>query len=451
MKTKTLMVFILFYSSQIFSQNSDWNILQPSNIGVFKNIQVKNEMNMYLLTDLGLYKSVDKGYNWIELIRGDIETFSLYNDNEIIISKNYDQGNCSILLLKEDVNTLIKENEHFISKENNSSVVISKYFINKGDIYAVADYRFEPFMSKYGNLFSNILFKTNGDTLWQKINYPGYYIYSLSIKNKDTLIVANNGSTSSNKTMGWTQRIEYSYNNGAIWSVYGGVYLNSNTNLTTISSLIISQSDAIIYGQYNLHSYDATRGLFRLDDFMDTNHNGKWDNYLIGIPIIKLFSHSSSSNLYALTPDSLFVSKTDGKSWYNRNNSQIFSNNLDFTVDKDGIVYVISSNKIYKSKNDLTIVEKDNIHLSNEYILLQNYPNPFNPQTTIEYSIAKAGNVKILLYDMLGKELRVLADEFKNVGHHKIVFDGSNYSSGIYFYKIQTSNYSQTKKLSLIK
>jgi hypothetical protein len=83
--------------------------------------------------------------------------------------------------------------------------------------------------------------------------------------------------------------------------------------------------------------------------------------------------------------------------------------------------------------------------------LKQNYPNPFNPQTNIEFSIAKPGIVKILVYDVLGKEVGVLVNEFKNAGRHKIVFDGSNYSSGIYFYRIITNQYSQTKKLLLLK
>lgn len=86
-----------------------------------------------------------------------------------------------------------------------------------------------------------------------------------------------------------------------------------------------------------------------------------------------------------------------------------------------------------------------------EYSLLQNYPNPFNPLTNIEFSLAKAEHVKIFLYDLLGRRVGILLDEYKDMGQHKIVFDGSNYASGTYFYKITTSNYSKTKKLLLIK
>lgn len=98
----------------------------------------------------------------------------------------------------------------------------------------------------------------------------------------------------------------------------------------------------------------------------------------------------------------------------------------------------------------LTGVENES-YMPKDYVLFQNYPNPFNPKTNIDYYIPKAGHVKLIVYDLLGREANVLLDEFKDIGRHKAVFDGSNYSSGIYFYRIITGNYSETKKLVLLK
>ncbi|MDP2038696.1 MAG: T9SS type A sorting domain-containing protein, partial [Ignavibacteria bacterium] len=61
----------------------------------------------------------------------------------------------------------------------------------------------------------------------------------------------------------------------------------------------------------------------------------------------------------------------------------------------------------------------------------QNYPNPFNPTSTIRYNIAKAGFVKISVYDILGREIRVLVNEEKNAGHYEILFDARDLSSGV--------------------
>jgi subtilisin family serine protease len=87
------------------------------------------------------------------------------------------------------------------------------------------------------------------------------------------------------------------------------------------------------------------------------------------------------------------------------------------------------------------------------YSLSQNYPNPFNPSTTIRYSIPFGGNVKLKVYDILGRETAVLVDEYKQTGNYEVEFStiGKNISSGIYFYKLTAGNFSSAKKLVLLK
>ncbi len=85
------------------------------------------------------------------------------------------------------------------------------------------------------------------------------------------------------------------------------------------------------------------------------------------------------------------------------------------------------------------------------YALEQNYPNPFNPSTTINYSIAEAGIVKMAVYNLLGQEVAVLINEFKEAGPHTITFDASELTSGAYFYTIETPQFKQTRKMLLAK
>jgi hypothetical protein len=87
------------------------------------------------------------------------------------------------------------------------------------------------------------------------------------------------------------------------------------------------------------------------------------------------------------------------------------------------------------------------------FSLGQNYPNPFNPATNIQYSLGKRQFVSLKVYDILGTEVAVLVDEEKPAGEYKVKFDVSEYklTSGIYFYKIQTEEFLQTKKLVLMK
>ncbi len=85
------------------------------------------------------------------------------------------------------------------------------------------------------------------------------------------------------------------------------------------------------------------------------------------------------------------------------------------------------------------------------YALEQNYPNPFNPSTTIKYSIAKDGFVKLVIYNMLGEEVTALVNGVQKAGRYEINFDASGLSSGIYIYKIESADFTSAKKLMLMK
>lgn len=87
----------------------------------------------------------------------------------------------------------------------------------------------------------------------------------------------------------------------------------------------------------------------------------------------------------------------------------------------------------------------------NEYLLKQNYPNPFNPVTNIEFSIPKSGNVKLVIYDMLGRDVKTLVDESLNAGSYKVDMNASELSSGTYFYKLTSGDYTEIKKMVLVK
>lgn len=86
-----------------------------------------------------------------------------------------------------------------------------------------------------------------------------------------------------------------------------------------------------------------------------------------------------------------------------------------------------------------------------EFTLAQNYPNPFNPTTSIKYSIPKSSLVKLVIYDLLGREVKTLVNETKTVGNYEVTFDASNLASGAYFYRITAGDFTDVKKMVLIK
>ena len=86
-----------------------------------------------------------------------------------------------------------------------------------------------------------------------------------------------------------------------------------------------------------------------------------------------------------------------------------------------------------------------------EFALKQNYPNPFNPTTTIEYDLPKAAQVKIEIYNLLGKRVKTVLNIYKNAGRHKFIFDSNNLASGVYLYRIEAGTYTNSKKMILLR
>jgi hypothetical protein len=101
--------------------------------------------------------------------------------------------------------------------------------------------------------------------------------------------------------------------------------------------------------------------------------------------------------------------------------------------------------------NLITDVETNPGPLPKAFDLQQNYPNPFNPVTTIKFSLPQTDQVSLKVYDMLGNEVSELINQTIAAGVHDVTFDASSLSSGTYFYRIISGNYSETKKMTLIK
>jgi len=99
----------------------------------------------------------------------------------------------------------------------------------------------------------------------------------------------------------------------------------------------------------------------------------------------------------------------------------------------------------------VTGVTQNGNNVPSEYALSQNYPNPFNPSTKINFAIPTTGLVTMKVYDVLGKEVATLINEVKNPGNYIVEFDGSNLSSGAYFYKLQVGDFSSVKRMVLVK
>ena len=101
--------------------------------------------------------------------------------------------------------------------------------------------------------------------------------------------------------------------------------------------------------------------------------------------------------------------------------------------------------------SNLIGIEPNGTEIPLVYKLYQNYPNPFNPSTTISFDLIKPGNVKIVLYDILGREVRTIVNEHAEPGRFKVIFTADNLASGLYFYRITSNEFTDVKKLLILK
>ena len=131
---------------------------------------------------------------------------------------------------------------------------------------------------------------------------------------------------------------------------------------------------------------------------------------------------------------------------------------LSVRPDNNGYVYSAGEAETPAGDVDLfsvklsktTSVETETVVPEN-FELFQNYPNPFNPSTRIQYRILSLAKVTLKVYDLLGNEVAILVDEYKSAGTYDVDFNGESLNSGIYFYTLNAGNFTQTKKLVLLK
>jgi len=172
----------------------------------------------------------------------------------------------------------------------------------------------------------------------------------------------------------------------------------------------------------------------------------------------------SVANSSKITAKNITVEVVNAPQWMSFTNSKSQIQNLQsnesstarftFAVDKSApvgkeqkLLFVITSPTGENWTKEIAV----QVSAPEKFELFQNYPNPFNPSTTIEYTLPKAGNITLKIYDAIGKEVAILVNEMQEAGYYSARFDASKLSSGMYIYKLTSDKFNEVKKMSLIK
>jgi photosystem II stability/assembly factor-like uncharacterized protein len=266
---------------------------------------------------------------------------------------------------------------------------------------------------------------TNDGLNWNLVNCD-----LLTMQNVNSLAVSGN-----NIFAGAEGAIFLSTNNGTNWNVIN----NGFPNYLDVYSIAISGIN-IFLGTNN--------GVF-----LSTNNGANWSSVGFANKVVLSFATSGTSVLAGTDSNGIYLSTNNGTNWVNKNQGfNVLPSVYALTISNGYIFAGTWSNSIWRRPlSEIISVQNISTEIPAQFSLSQNYPNPFNSTSNLKFQISNLSYVKIIVYDIMGREVQTLVNERLQLGTYEVTFDGSTLNSGIYFYRMKTEGFSETKKMLLIK
>jgi Secretion system C-terminal sorting domain len=223
-----------------------------------------------------------------------------------------------------------------------------------------------------------------------------------------------------------------STDDGGTWSTVGPP---SNT-----TSFALGAGNSLIAG--------TTSGIYLSDD-----DGASWVPSVPGLPgtPVNCLIQNRTRVFFAGTSGGVCSSNDGGFTWTAINDGLTQLNVHALALDSTGYLYAGTDVGVFRSTQSTTSVDKELDPKPSTFSLRQNYPNPFNPSTTIRYGLPSESHVTLTVYNTLGQKVTELVNGEMHAGYHEVRFDGTNLTSGVYFYRLQAGNFVATKKLLFLR
>ena len=416
-------ICILFIYS--VSLNAQWSVLSTVSQNNPSNFIVNHSGNLYVTTNDGVYISTDDGQTWTEIT------------NHFIVdaadANRYIEFAGSNIYIGTTINGIYSSPDNGATWQFDTTGLGSFSFGPQIDLlYTDGN---TVFASYAGFSEKGFFRKPVGSGTWTKVvsgvigNDYGTEVLGLTKIGTELYASTpvNGVYVSTDDGVTWTQKANNNFpSDGTIFP------FNSN-RLLSIGNTLYLKSHA---------------GLFSSADFGDN-----WTRIDQGFAANSIQCiYTDGSNLYASLwgNDNAYYSTNGGNSW-----TDISAGLPQWVVSfamKNGTLYATTfGNSEVIIYSGITDVEPGNNSLPSKFNLSQNYPNPFNPSTKIKFSVPINSFVSLKVYDAIGREVAELVNEELQTGSYLVEFDGSNLSSGVYFYTLKAGNFVSTKKLVLMR
>ncbi len=404
MKKLNLFIFVFFsISLDGISQNGWMNIYTfPEDVS---SICFIDSVNGFAGTGLlagskKIMKTTDAGYNWTDVLQTDYVINNLYFYNHNIgfavcengkIYKTLDSGINWILLPFSD-----------------SNYVYNIFFLDENIGWAC--------------LGSDKIIKTiDGGNNWTASTTPN------AIANQDVEFI--------NDSIGYAV------------GLYAYIFKSTNGG-TTWEQL------PMIFSMFDIDFVDENLGFLICGEWIlkTTDGGNSWItvNSSSGAQLNSIATFSNKF-VWAVGTDKIYYSSNSGSDWVAQSYTPYSYLQKVSCIDSVN-VWILGDKKLYRTTSGGVLdINEIGTRVIGNFELSQNYPNPFNPSTKISYQIPKAGNVEIKVFDVLGREVATLVDEYKNAFSYDVEFNTNSLPSGIYFYQLKAGKYLETRKMVLIK
>lgn len=328
---------------------------------------------------------------------------------------------------------------------NLNNQTINSFYVSGGIVYACTS--------------NGIYTSSDNGTTWSQTYLSGTNV--VCVVTNGAYIIAGNTSinVSSNGGASWSTALNglgissLGVSGGAIFAAvnFSGVRKSTDNGLTwSTTSLIGVNPTAMIISSGSIYVSTQVNGFY-----VSNNGGVNWSQITTGQNNASALAKQDNYIFHGGT--GVYLSSNGGALWLDRNqgfptssvgiyslcihNGYIFAGVFGLSVWRRGYSEIISPVGIQNTGNEIV----------RGFSLNQNYPNPFNPSTTINYYLPVSEFVSIKIFDTAGKEISSIVNQMKANGNHSVNFNSENLQSGIYFYQIHAGNYSETKKMILIK